>query len=54
MTNHTASEDALSLQDHNGDTCIVPYGLTVWVDEYGQFVPIQYDPAMPPPTIRRY
>lgn len=36
------SPPTLTLEDYNGDECILPYGITVKVDEYGQFIPIKY------------
>ena len=32
------------LQDYNGDECVLPSGITVEVDEFGQFIPIKYKP----------
>jgi hypothetical protein len=32
------------LHDYNGDECILPSGITVEVDEYGQFIPKKYEP----------
>jgi len=44
ISNLCKSRQTLTLVDYNGDECILPYGLTVKVDEYGQFIPIKYDP----------
>ena len=41
------SPPTLGLQDCNGDTCTLTYGLTVVIDEYGQFIPIRYEPESP-------
>lgn len=38
------SPPTLTLEDYNEDECILPYGITVKVDEYGQFIPISYTP----------
>ena len=32
------------LHDYNGDECVLPSGITVEVDEFGQFIPIKYKP----------
>jgi hypothetical protein len=34
--------EKLEIKDYNGDKCLLPYGITVRVDEYGQFVPARY------------
>jgi len=36
--------DKYEMDDYNGDPCVLPYGITVRVDEYGQFIPIGYNP----------
>ncbi|MBN2579052.1 MAG: hypothetical protein JXB10_08685 [Pirellulales bacterium] len=33
-----------TMEDYNGDSCVLPYGITVEVDDYGQFVPVGYHP----------
>ncbi len=48
VTNRTKSQTALTLTDYNGDECIIPYGMTVRIDEYGQYVPVKYDPKLSP------
>jgi len=47
-----ASPDKFEVKDLNGDSCILATGLTVWVSEYGQMVPIRYRPeeGVAPPT----
>jgi WD40 repeat protein len=53
ITNLDTSRPTLVLPDYNGDECELPLGMTVVVDEYGQFVPVQYQPvpmATPTPT----
>lgn len=39
------SPTTLEWPDYNGDKCVLAYGLTVRVDEYGQFVPESMRPA---------
>jgi len=41
--------DTMKMSDYNGDECTLVYGLTVKVDDYGQFVPVRYDPEAKPP-----
>jgi hypothetical protein len=36
------SPSTVKLKDFNGDECVLPSGITVTVDEYGQFVPVKY------------
>ena len=50
ITNHNIGSRgvALTLIDCNGDKCIIPYGMTVRINEYGQYVPVRYDPELPP------
>lgn len=38
------SGSKVKLTDYNGDTCKIPYGMTVKIDKYGQFVPIKFEP----------
>jgi hypothetical protein len=49
ITNRTREKIALDVPDYNGDVCRIPYGMTVTVDEYGQFQPYWYYPEMTPP-----
>jgi hypothetical protein len=39
LTNATKNKSAITIPDYNGDKCRIPYGMTVRVDEFGQFVP---------------
>jgi hypothetical protein len=36
------SPSTVKLKDFNGDECVLPSGITVEVDEYGQFIPKKY------------
>jgi len=36
------SPSTVKLRDYNGDECVLPSGITVEVDEYGQFIPKKY------------
>jgi hypothetical protein len=47
ISHHVAQYATVELKDYNGDVCIVPLGMTVRVDEYGQFVPLKYEPMEP-------
>ena len=38
------SKENMTLQDFNGDPCVIPYGMTVTVDSYGQVTPVHYSP----------
>jgi len=38
------SPPTIELQDFNGDVCTLKYGLTVVVDDHGQFKPVAYHP----------
>jgi hypothetical protein len=49
ITNRTKSQTELTLEDYNGDECIIPYGMTVKIDKYGQYVPVEYNPELSPP-----
>jgi hypothetical protein len=40
ITHDCASSPTLVLGDYNGDKCTLLYGMTVQVDQYGQFVPL--------------
>ena len=42
----SSSKDSITLEDFNGDKCVVPFGMTVKVDSYGQFTPLDYSPDM--------
>jgi len=42
LTQGIKSKTKLNIIDFNGDECIVPYGMTVRVGRYGQFVPVRY------------
>ena len=44
ITHGLKAEAKLTLQDYNADECVLPYGITVRVDAFGQFVPFRYDP----------
>ena len=44
ITYYADDSPKLILEDYNGDRCALIYGLTVAVDEFGQFVPLKYDP----------
>ena len=44
LTHALKTKPRLELGDYNGDRCVVPFGMTVKVDEYGQFAPIRYAP----------
>jgi hypothetical protein len=48
----STSPDKFEFKDYNGDACLLPAGITIWVNEYGQFVPISYRPGdgVAPPT----
>jgi hypothetical protein len=50
ITNRTTAHTSLTLKDFNGDKCVIPYGMTVRIDKYGQYVPVKYNPDLPPPT----
>lgn len=49
ITNHSKSQTNLKMEDYNGDKCMIPYGMTVKIDEYGQYIPVRYNPDLPPP-----
>jgi len=34
---------SITVKDYNKDECVLPHGITVRVDTYGQFVPTGYD-----------
>ena len=34
----------ITAKDYNGDSCVLPHGITVKVNKYGQFVPMAYNP----------
>jgi hypothetical protein len=40
-------QPVIEIKDYNGDPCRLPYGTTVKVDTFGQFVPLRFSP---PPT----
>ena len=44
IKNSVKSQKPITLTDYNGDNCVLPYGITVCVNEYGQFDPIEYKP----------
>ena len=44
ITNALKNRSQITIPDFNGDDCVIPYGMTVRVDEFGQFVPIKYSP----------
>ena len=44
IRNETRDHTEITLNDYNGDPCTVPYGMTVAVDEYGQFAPLRCEP----------
>jgi hypothetical protein len=39
ITNASKNRSSITMSDFNGDECVIPYGMTVRVDEFGQFVP---------------
>lgn len=55
ITNAREDRRPLQLKDYHDNRCLVPYGMTVEVDEYGLFVPIKMakkataDPESPKP-----
>ena len=40
ITNAMKNRSAVTIADYNGDECVIPYGMTVRVDDFGQFVPV--------------
>lgn len=38
------SGKSITVRDYNRDECVLPNGITVRVDKYGQFTPIAYAP----------
>jgi hypothetical protein len=44
IAHHAACYATVEIEDYNGDMCVIPLGMTVRVDEYGQFVPVEYEP----------
>jgi len=48
----STSPAKFEIKDYNGDPCVLVSGITIWVNEYGEFVPISYRPedAAAPPT----
>jgi len=50
ITNVCQSPSKVDAADYNGDKCVLPYGITVVVDDYGQFVPVKYDPSVQGPS----
>ena len=43
ITNGRTDGKRVELEDYNGDWCVLPFGITVRVDKYEQFVPVKYD-----------
>ena len=53
ITHAYESKPSLEVSDYNGDKCVLLLGMTVKVDEYGQFVFVKHDPdeaVVPPPA----
>lgn len=48
ITNRNRLGTPVTIKDYNGDECVIPYGMTVKVDAYGQFQPYWYDPQLAP------
>ena len=46
------SPDKFEFKDYNRDACLLATGITIWVNEYGEFVPIRYRPedGVAPPS----
>ena len=48
ITHAAQANRRITLRDYNENDCALAYGITVKVDEYGEFVPIRYRPQCTP------